>query len=702
MATVRDRFHEALALHKSGRTSSAERICRELLRNDPAHAGVWHLLGLVLHSRGDLAGALEHVRKAIALSGHKAVYWNNYGAVLRDWGRFAEATAAFQRALQLRDEYPDAWSNLGLMQAEKGALDEAERSLRYALRLEPRHADALRHLAMIYREKGDLEEALRLCRDALSVTPEKSAAYDAQASVLAAMRRFEEARQSYRKAVAIDPKSADSHLSLGLVCADLDESAEARKAFDRAAALRPDRPMWQLRHLSLCPVVFHSQEQILAYRTELERQLDEALAHRPAFDWRNALRDGFTPSFQLAHHMFSSRRLKEKVARLFAPGFPQGRPRRANLGKIRVGFACTRSHEGGFVRGFGGIMKRLSVKHFEVVGLVSRTILPFCRNAVSSENIQWVGFPHDLAGALEVIQQTRCHVIVHWHAGTDVINYFLPFLPLAPVQCIGFGANGTTGIANIDYFISSRLFERDDDAAEDYTERLVCFQGLTAWQERPRVCSAATRAELGLPGSGALYFCPQQLVKFHPAFDRLLSQILEKDRHGRVVLLAGHRPHAAEALRSRFENTLGKSLVKRVSLLSSRRPLEYYRLMSAMDVVLDSPAYSASLTGYDAFAFGIPVVTMPGKYMVQRYAQGFYKRMGIRELIVSTEEEYVELAVRLGGDADFRAFIRRTILDRCGVLYEDPSVVREYEHFFAGNELLGRVSGKADHRTADV
>ena len=218
-------------------------------------------------------------------------------------------------------------------------------------------------------------------------------------------------------------------------------------------------------------------------------------------------------------------------------------------------------------------------------------------------------------GRLEVIQQTRCHVIVHWHAGTDVMNYFLPFLPLAPVQCIGFGANGTTGIANIDYFISSRLFERDDDAAEDYTERLVCFQGLTAWQERPRVCTAATRAELGLPGSGRST-CPQQLVKFHPAFDRLLSQILEKDRHGRVVLLAGHRPHAAEALRSRFENTLGKSLVKRVSLLSSRRPLEYYRLMSAMDVVLDSPAYSASLTGYDAFAFGIPVVTMP-EYMVR-------------------------------------------------------------------------------------
>ena len=44
------------------------------------------------------------------------------------------------------------------------------------------------------------------------------------------------------------------------------------------------------------------------------------------------------------------------------------------------------------------------------------------------------------------------------HAGTDIMNYFLPFLPLAPVQTIGSGMHGTTGIANIDYGISSQLF----------------------------------------------------------------------------------------------------------------------------------------------------------------------------------------------------------------------------------------------------
>ena len=117
MATMRERFHEALALHKSGRSSSAERIYRELLREDPAHAGAWHLLGVVLHGRGDLAGALNN-RQGLGLRGHRRSL-EQLRRVLKDAGLFGEAKAAFVRALGLRDEYPDAWSNLGLMQPRK-------------------------------------------------------------------------------------------------------------------------------------------------------------------------------------------------------------------------------------------------------------------------------------------------------------------------------------------------------------------------------------------------------------------------------------------------------------------------------------------------------------------------------------------------------------------------------------------------------
>lgn len=76
-------------------------------------------------------------------------------------------------------------------------------------------------------------------------------------------------------------------------------------------------------------------------------------------------------------------------------------------------------------------------------------------------------------------------MVVHCTPGINALNYLLPFLPLAPVQCIGFGIHGTTGIEGIDYCVSSRLFERGPETAEDYTEELVLFDSSTLWQQRP-------------------------------------------------------------------------------------------------------------------------------------------------------------------------------------------------------------------------
>jgi predicted O-linked N-acetylglucosamine transferase (SPINDLY family) len=677
-----DRFREAMSLHQVGAVDEAEGIYRECLREDPNHAGAWHLLGVALHSRRELPAALKHIEKAISLCDSKAAYWNNYGAVLKDLGRLADAKLAFERALSIRDEYADAWSNLGLMLSELGHLDEAEKSIRYALSLEPHHADALRHLAAVYLERGEHEEALRLCRDAAAVAPEKAEVYRVEGRILVAMKRFEEAAAALDHAIALDPEVVDSYLNQGFAYADLDETEKARESYLQAASLRPELPTWHLRHLSLCPTIFATSEEISNYRAELESRLDATLADPPPFDWRQALRDGFSPPFQLSHHGVCNRRLKEKYAELFARHFPQRRPKARQSTKIRVGFVCTRSHEGGFIRGFGGIMERLCRGRFEVVGLVSEAVLPFCRRAVRSDEIAWIGFPHNLERALELFAQAECDVVMHWHAGTDVMNYFLPFLPLAPIQCIGFGAHGTTGIANIDHFVSSGLFERGEDAKDDYTENLVQFRGSTAWQARPPDPGRARRSDFGLPDAGTLYFCPQRHVKFHPNFDHMLRQILAAESSAHIVILRGDRRKSAEALHARLVLLLGETLARRVVFVPSQNPANYYRLLSLMDVVLDTPAYSASLTGYDAFAFGIPVVTMPGSQMVQRYAHGLYTKMGLGHLAVSDEKEYVHFAVCLGRDPALRQQVRTAVRERNEALFEDHEVIREYETFF--------------------
>ena len=60
-----------------------------------------------------------------------------------------------------------------------------------------------------------------------------------------------------------------------------------------------------------------------------------------------------------------------------------------------------------------------------------------------------------------------------------------------------------------------------------------------------------------------------------------------------------------------------------------------------------------------------------------------YRKMGLTELIASDAREYIDLAVRLGTDADYRAARRKEIIEHSAVLFEDTHVVREFERFFA-------------------
>ena len=55
--------------------------------------------------------------------------------------------------------------------------------------------------------------------------------------------------------------------------------------------------------------------------------------------------------------------------------------------------------------------------------------------------------------------------------GMDIRTYFLAFARLAPVQCVTWGHPDTTGIPNMDYFISSDLIEADG-AEKHYSETL--------------------------------------------------------------------------------------------------------------------------------------------------------------------------------------------------------------------------------------
>jgi predicted O-linked N-acetylglucosamine transferase (SPINDLY family) len=440
------------------------------------------------------------------------------------------------------------------------------------------------------------------------------------------------------------------------------------------------------------PAIESSRDSIRATRAGYERALDELRQ----LDRRMPAPSGLcgAQAFFLAYHGECDRDLQIKAASLYAQLVPallyvsphcQRASRRP--GRIRVGFISRHLHQHSIGKTTRGLIAELDRTRFEVFGI---HVVPSHRDettaAIRAVADHWIEVVDDLAnisGMHEQLAALELDVLFYQDIGMDPATYFLAFARLAPVQCVSFGHPNTTGVPNIDYFVSNDLYETAE-AREHYSERLFLLRDLPTLAyyykpEPPR--ELPVRAVFGLPEDATVYVCPQTLFKFHPDFDYLIGEILERDPRGRLVLIRGALREWSAALLARFERSIPK-VVGRIQLLPRLSRSRFLELLSVSDVMLDPPHFNGMNSSLEAFAVGLPVVTQPTRLQRGRHTQAMYLKMGIRDCIADDAQHYIDIAVRLGTDPGARAELRHRLLEQHHVLYENPRVVREFERFF--------------------
>jgi predicted O-linked N-acetylglucosamine transferase (SPINDLY family) len=177
------------------------------------------------------------------------------------------------------------------------------------------------------------------------------------------------------------------------------------------------------------------------------------------------------------------------------------------------------------------------------------------------------------------------------------------------------------------------------------------------------------------------------LQKFHPDFDEILAGVLRRDPRGLLILIHGLNRRWDELLLLRFSRTM-PDLADRVRFLDRMSYENFLSLTRLCDVMLDPVHFGGGNTSYEAFAFGVPVVTLPSQFLRGRITLALYKMMGLDDCIARDAGDYVRIASELGCDSEKRAEMRSKILAACDVVYDNPAGVRELEQFF-----LSRRSG---------
>ncbi len=680
MLTVPQALALAMQQHRTGQLSQAEQICRAILQVQPQQVDALHLLSLLASQVGQHERAGAYLSQVVRLQPDSAAAHYNLGTVFQDQGQLAEARACYQQAVRLEPVYVEAHYNLGNILKEQGQREGAQASYEQALRLQPDYAAAHNNLGNLLQEQGRLAEAQACYQQVLRLRPDSAAAHSNLGNVHKEQGQLAEAVVCYQQALHLQPDLAEAHYNLGNLLKEQGQLDEAALSYEHALRLRPF-PSLQIARATLLPPLYTSSDAIAAWRARLQENLTQLHRAQVRVD---LTQEPAHPLFYLAYQGLDDRDIQRDTARLYvAPSASAGQlsaGRRSGEDRIRVGFVSRffRNHTIGEL--FRGTIAHLARDAFAVTVFSLGHARDATAQFIQAQADTYVELSTNLTAARQQIAGHELDVLVYADIGMEELSYSLAFSRLAPVQCVLWGHPVTTGIETMDYFLSSELLE-SAEAEQHYTETLVRLPTLPVYYYRPVLPNPLQgRSAFGLPEQGHLYGCPQSLFKLHPEFDPILREILQRDPQGWVVLLHGKHSSWAEKLRQRFAITLGE-MAERILFLDRLAKPTFLNLNAVVDVLLDPIHFGGGNTSYEGLALGVPIVTLPSPFLRGRITLALYRQMQVLDCVVATPKEYIELAVRLGTEPDYRAHLRAKIQQANGVLYDNVAGVRALEEF---------------------
>jgi predicted O-linked N-acetylglucosamine transferase (SPINDLY family) len=188
---------------------------------------------------------------------------------------------------------------------------------------------------------------------------------------------------------------------------------------------------------------------------------------------------------------------------------------------------------------------------------------------------------------------------------------------------------------------------------------------------------------LGVDLSVPILICPGTLFKYAPLYDRVFVEIAKRLGKCKFMFFVQQKWQASlfnERLRRRFD-TEDLDFDEFVLFAPWLTREEFCGLMQRAHVFLETIGFSGFNTAMQAVDCALPIVTREGRFLRGRLASGILKRIGMPELVVSTEEEYVRLVVRLVEDKEYREKVRKQIRNGREILYDDLEPVRALESF---------------------
>lgn len=409
--------------------------------------------------------------------------------------------------------------------------------------------------------------------------------------------------------------------------------------------------------------------------------------------------------YPLAYHNLVNSKVLSRICRLIrkiCPDVnytnPRIRHQSSASGKIKICFVSDRLvFESSVLRDRMGVILGLDKTVFDVY--YASTTMPKSLLPAPAYLMKELGANHHIFLESNNLQKARnlladFDIIVYPDLGMKTFTTLLAYSRLAPIQITTWGHSDTSGIDTIDYYVSSEFFELPDAKSSDeklvtyehYSERLVLMSSLSTYYINPAkdpfmpIHTLKTRKDLGFKDSDHIYMCMQVSFKISEEFEDYLAEIINKDPDSKILMsLNIEYPRSCM---KRFFSKITRNPEEHLVFYPTLSKQDFINLTAICDVMLDSYPFGGCNTSLEAFAYGIPVITRPTKFINGRFTYGFYKKMGQgldkSELVVTSKEDYIKTALDIARNRHKRALYSSAILNGVSNIFEERESIEEW------------------------
>jgi len=308
-------------------------------------------------------------------------------------------------------------------------------------------------------------------------------------------------------------------------------------------------------------------------------------------------------------------------------------------------------------------------RDFEVILYsLSRTGHPleqYCQSCANSFKV----LPNNLTEQVNSIRDDELDflfIATNITAGVSQI-YLLSLHRLARIQITSVASVVTTGLKNVDYYVSGQLTDPSPEAEQHYQEQLLRLEGsahcFSYGSEQNISTINVDRENLGISKESVVFVSVANMFKITAELSHTWAKIIASVPNS-ILLVFPFGPNWSSVYpKKNFLQNINKIFFdygitsdKVIALdplpIPSREDIKEY--LKITNIYLDSYPFSGTTSLIEPLEIGLPLVSRQGRCFRSAMGAALLKELGVNDLVADSEESYIQLAVALGTNSELR------------------------------------------------